>query len=141
MNGSSIASCRPCTAGKYCLEKATIPNGACDKGFYCPTNITDGVSSLIIGSYGPQQIPCPPKTYRNTTGGSIVDDCHPCPVTNFCPQGSEIPKPCSRGYYCPPEVSEPQPCPIGTYGDRIALGALENCTSCTKGWYVWYTVV
>jgi hypothetical protein len=136
VKGSSITSCRPCDAGSYCLEKAKTPNGPCDKGFYCPTNITDGVSTLIIGSYGPQQVPCPPKTYRNSTGGKTVDECHRCPGTNYCPQGSELPKPCPRGYYCPPEVSEPQPCPIGTYGDRAALEAIEECTNCTKGWYV-----
>jgi hypothetical protein len=136
VNGSSIASCRPCTAGSYCLEKSEAPKAVCDKGFYCPTNITNGVSTLTIGSYGPKQIPCPPKTFRNMTAGRTVGDCYPCPVTSYCPQGSEIPKPCPRGYYCPPDVSEPQPCPIGTYANRTELGALEECTNCTKGWYV-----
>lgn len=135
MNGSSLASCRPCTAGNYCLEKSETPNGPCDRGFYCPTNITD-VSSLTIGSYGPTQVPCPPTTFRNSTGGRTVDDCSPCPMSSYCPQGSKTPSPCRRGFYCPPEVSEPQPCPIGSYGNRTDLGALEECLNCTKGWYV-----
>ena len=135
-NGLNIASCLPCTAGFYCLEKAEQPTGVCEKGFYCPTNITDGVSSLIIGSYGPKQIPCPPKTFLDTTKGRSVDDCIPCPMANYCPQGSEKPKSCLRGYYCPPNVSEPQPCPIGKFGNSSELAALEECTNCTKGWYV-----
>ena len=136
VNGSSITSCRACTAGYYCLEKTITPHETCEKGFYCPTNITDGVSSLIIGSYGPKQIPCPPKTFRNDTGGRNVDDCYPCPKTYYCPQGSETPKPCPRGYYCPAQVSEQQPCPIGTFSNRAGLAKLEECTNCTKGWYV-----
>ena len=137
VNGSRRESCRPCTAGSYCLEKSVEPTAKCNKGYYCPTNVTDGVSSLTIGSYGPTQVPCPPATFRNETGARNVHDCSPCPITNYCPQGSKVPKSCLRGYYCPPEVSEPQPCPIGTYGNRTDLGALEECRNCTKGWYVY----
>ena len=74
------------------------------------------------------------------TKGRYVEDCFPCPKNNYCPQGSETPKLCLRGYYCPPEVSEPQPCPIGTYGDSSGLGAIEECTNCTKGWYVQFKI-
>ena len=136
VNGSSISSCLPCTAGHYCLEMSINPTGYCEKGYYCPTNITNGVSDLIIGSYGPKQIPCPPKTFRNITGARNTNDCFPCPESYYCRQGSETPEVCPRGYYCPPEVSEPQPCPIGTYGERAKLSALQECTNCTKGWYV-----
>lgn len=135
-NGGNITACRACIAGEYCLEKSERPKGPCNKGFYCPTNITDGVSTLRIGSYGPQQVPCPPKTYRNETSGRTVNDCYPCTKGNYCPEGSETPTVCPRGYYCPPKVSEPQPCRIGTYGSSPGLEFLEQCTNCTKGWYV-----
>lgn len=136
MNGVDIAACQVCSPGKYCLEKSEKPNGECNKGFYCPTNITNGVSTLVIGSYGPSQVPCPPKTYRNETSGRDVNDCHPCPEGNYCPEGSEVPIICPRGYYCPPRVSEPHPCRIGTFGNRSGLRFIEECRNCTKGWYV-----
>ena len=130
----SVHECKMCTAGKYCREKSVNETGDCSPGFYCPTNFTDGVSSLHIGSYGPNQIPCPKATYLNEKGGRYVEDCKACPVKFYCPEGTVDPVICPLGYYCPPESGDPQPCPIGTYNNQSGLQFLENCTACTPGW-------
>ena len=133
-NGESIAACRPCTAGYYCLEKTVTPTKQCDQGFYCPTNITDGVSSLVIGSYGPRQVPCPKATYTDVSQTPNVESCKTCPIGHYCREGTANPVICERGYYCPANISDPQPCPIGTYGSQTGLHYRENCTQCDKGW-------
>lgn len=133
-NGESIYDCSMCTAGKYCQEKSIHETGDCSPGFYCPTNITDGVSSLRIGSYGPKQVPCPKGTFRNETAGRFVEDCSKCIIGNYCPTGSETPTICTTGHYCPPGSGDPQPCPIGTFNNRSGVHYLEGCTNCTPGW-------
>ena len=132
--GPDIDACKPCTAGFYCEEQTVTPTLKCEKGYYCPTNITDGVSSRIIGSYGKYQSPCPASTYTNVVGTEKKEDCIPCDVGRYCPQGTDNPKACPRGYYCPPESSTPLPCPIGTYGSESNLEYRENCTDCDPGW-------
>ena len=133
--GSSLDDCLPCTGGFYCLENSTEVSGPCDPGFYCPTNITNGQSSKVIGSYGPQQVPCPQGMYQSNDSSAIERDCIDCPAGSYCPPGSATPLECTRGYYCGPTVGEPEPCPIGTYGNRTGLMWVEDCTNCTKGRY------
>ena len=133
-NGQGIEACRPCTAGYYCLEKTVTPTLKCDHGYYCPTNITDGVSSLLIGSYGPKQVPCPKATYTDIYGTTDVGSCKTCTIGHYCREGTPTPVTCPRGYYCPANISDPQPCPLGTYGHRTGLHFRENCTQCTRGW-------
>ena len=135
VNGTSIASCLPCTAGFYCLAGTITPTLLCIAGYYCPTNITDGVSSLLIGSYGSKQVPCPGKTYINVTGTKNESDCKHCPAGFYCPEGSETPNECPRGYYCPERSEVETPCPLGTYGNRTELHSRENCTQCDPGWW------
>lgn len=133
-NGDSLSVCLPCPPGFYCLEGTDhVPIAKCDKGFYCPTNITDGVSNLTIGSYGKQQVPCPAKTFTNVTGTPDEASCLPCPVGFYCPEGTDEPKVCEMGYYCPPDSAVPAPCPIGTFGPSPQLNYRENCTKCTRG--------
>ena len=133
-NGPGIEACKPCTAGYYCLEKTVTPTQKCDQGYYCPTNITDGVSSLLIGSYGPKQVPCPKATYTDVLGTPNVGSCKTCTVGHYCREGTPTPTICPLGYYCPANISDPQPCPLGTYGQSQGLHFRENCTQCTRGW-------
>ena len=134
-NGQNIDACKPCTAGFYCQEQTITPYLVCKPGFYCPTNITDGASSRLIGSYGSEQKPCPPATYTEVSQTEKESDCKKCPVGFYCPEGTDNPIVCPRGYYCQPESSAPTPCPIGTYGNRSELHYRENCTSCDPGRY------
>ena len=130
---SSLDDCLPCTAGFYCLENSTEVSGPCDPGFYCPVNITNGQSDKLIGSYGPQQVPCPQGTYQSNYSSAVEGDCIDCPAGSYCPVGSAEPLDCPRGYYCGEAVGEPEPCPIGTLGNRTGLMWIEDCTNCTKG--------
>ena len=122
--------------GKYCREKSVTETGPCDAGFYCPTNITNGVSSLRIGSFGPNQVPCPKASFRNETGARTEADCYACPVGYYCPEGTVNPIICPLGYYCPPDSGDPQPCPVGHFNNRSGIHFVENCTACTPGWWV-----
>ena len=133
-NGENIYACQMCTAGKYCLEKSITETGDCSAGFYCPTNITDGVSSLRIGSYGPIQEPCPKGTFLNESGGRFVEDCKECTIGHYCPTGSKTPTICKTGHYCPSGSGDPQRCPLGTFNNHSGAYYLENCTKCTPGW-------
>ena len=124
----------PCTAGWFCEGKATtstptsIPeyprNGLCPTGHYC-----------IQGTRAPA--PCPPGTFRNSTGARSVDDCldcspgfycegfnnsyptAPCAPGYYCPQGSRanVSKPtgflCPVGHFCPGQTAEPMECDAG----------------------------
>lgn len=130
----TVLDCIMCTAGHYCREQSINRTGVCDPGFYCPTNITNEVSSLRIGSYGPQQVPCPKGTYRTLTSGRNVSDCSQCTIGNYCPEGTVNPIVCPLGFYCPPASGDPQPCPVGTFNNRSGIYYIENCTSCTPGW-------
>lgn len=129
----ALASCEPCPAGFYCLENTTLPSGACSPGYYCPTNITNGQSGIVIGSYGPRQVPCPAGTFTGNHSSRVEADCAACPEGSFCPPGTSTPTVCPRGYYCPGGVGAGVPCPIGTYGAEMGLPHRENCTSCDPG--------
>ncbi|EGD79005.1 hypothetical protein PTSG_01976 [Salpingoeca rosetta] len=138
--GASLADCHPCDAGMYCVEASVNPTGACNKGYYCPTNITasevlNGVSGLLIGSYGPKQEPCPAGTYRNATGGQDLSSCATCPEASYCPIASAVPITCPRGFYCPLGSAQPQPCPKGTIGNSTGLIAESDCEACPGGFY------
>jgi len=55
VGGGSFMDCEPCTAGYYCLEESSGPQGACLEGYYCPTNFSspfDNKEPPYIGSYG-----------------------------------------------------------------------------------------
>ena len=48
-----------------------------------------------------------------------------------------VPSPCPAGYYCPEKTAAGQsfPCPAGTFGPDQYYFSLDNCTSCTAGYY------
>ena len=59
LNGEDVdTDCVPCTAGAYCLEGVASPNGLCETGCYCPTDLPNpyGLNPPLIGSYGPRQV-------------------------------------------------------------------------------------
>ena len=136
----------PCTAGWFCEGKAStstptsIPeyprNGLCPTGHYC-----------IQGTRAPA--PCPPGTFRNSTGARSVGDCldcspgfycegynnsyptGPCAPGYYCPQGSRanVSKPtgflCPVGHFCPGQTAEPMECDAG-----LLTAYLRNESTC-----------
>ncbi|EDV28435.1 uncharacterized protein TRIADDRAFT_51343 [Trichoplax adhaerens] len=133
--GSSLASCLPCPAGYYCLAASSTTTGLCDPGYFCPTNISNTHLGILIGSYGPKQEPCPPRTHSLTYGGKTADDCPGCPGGYYCEPGTNNPVECPKGYYCKPGSDKPDPCPLGSYGNTTLLVYSENCTRCDPGWF------
>lgn len=89
----------------------------------------------IIGSYGPQQEPCPGGTYTDVRGTKQRADCKPCEEGYYCPQGSPEMVACPLGFYCPDSVAKPIPCDEGTFGEQLFLTDADECTPCTKGYY------
>ncbi|XP_064629316.1 zonadhesin-like [Lineus longissimus] len=137
-----MEDCHPCPQGAYCLEKSWYISGLCEKGFYCPSpflspyrNATTGYGNLMIGSYGPRQVPCPNGTYTDMTGTQKVTDCKVCPRGYYCPLGTADPHNCPRGFYCSDGSPKPMPCLPGSYGNRSNIISADTCTPCDGGWY------
>ena len=144
-----LSDCIKCPAGYFCQEAAWHynTNYECDKGFYCPDDIPnpyalelEGIDDTtygpdIIGSYGPQQAPCPAGTYSDERGTKTMEDCKDCSEGYYCPQGSPEEIACPLGFYCPATIGKPEPCPVGTFGEKLFLTSEDECTDCTKGYY------
>ena len=47
--------------------------------------------------------PCPPGSYRSSTGGQASTDCTTCPAGSYCSSfgGTAVSGSCQAGYYCP----------------------------------------
>ncbi|CEM31004.1 unnamed protein product [Vitrella brassicaformis CCMP3155] len=122
----SLSDCRPTPAGNYSDPGETNPlgTGECDEGHFCPE-----------GSSSPTQEPCPPRTYRNLTGGRSSDDCAPCPTGFYCTGATSDPTPCDIGFYCTLGVDRGFPCPPGTFGNVTGLRRSTDCEECTPGYY------
>jgi len=161
--GMSVAACKTCPAGYFCLvESKTIT--ICPVGYFCPSGTTSGT-----------QFSCPAGTYSGTkTGSKIQSDCFPCTIGHYCPAGATTPTPapegyyipylgatsdkaaipcpagypctgtgnydykgfkCTKGYYCPTGTSTPVKCPAGTYTDREDLWSKDQCTTCPSTFY------
>ncbi|XP_070552128.1 fibrillin-2-like [Ptychodera flava] len=133
----AVTECLPCDAGAYCLEERETVNGYCSAGYYCPTNITNpyGSNPPLIGSYGPEQIPCPEATYRDSPGAGVLEDCLICTPGHYCEVGTSDPVICPRAFYCPEGSSAPMPCPIGRYGNQTGAASIEDCPLCDPGYY------
>ena len=145
-----LKDCKPCPAGKYCLNESAITYTAdCDAGHWClsgvdrpkpvGTNFTTLTSNINYS--------CPFYDGLETGVGGR------CPVGHFCPVGTAIPKPCQpgtyspieqlaacypcmEGYYCPNENITgytSYPCPTGHYCPNGTKTAYEN--ACPKGTY------
>ncbi|CAN0436223.1 unnamed protein product [Ectocarpus sp. 12 AP-2014] len=110
--------------GYYTIEASTNMTGSCDPGYFCPA-----------GSTGPQQVPCPERFYRSSSGAGSQDDCAYCVSGGYCPSGSTEPIDCPRGFYCVHGVAEPEPCPLGTYGNTTGLRKISDCNDCDPGSY------
>lgn len=97
--------------------------GICPIGHYCPR-----------GSKAPLLCPagkyCPvPKLSEGLT----------CVEGYYCPgNNSEYEsRPCPQGYFCPNGTSQPYqfPCPPGTYNNRTRRTRIDDCVSCSPGFY------
>lgn len=129
--------CLPCPAGSYCLERSSVVKGLCAKGHYCPSPVATPYNTLpaLIGSFGPNPLPCPAGTYADTLGTPDLTSCKPCPAGYYCPQASVEVVDCPQGYYCPENSTAQTSCPIGRYGNATNLQAMDNCNLCDPGYY------
>ena len=138
------SSCTACPTGFYCTEEAKI---VCPAGYYCLANN--------------DKKPCPPGTYRSSTGGQDSTACSSCPAGFACPNhamtsgvgtacasgyycsgGSTTNMPkmnqeggglCQKGFYCPLGSSAQQSCDSGKYCANEGLS--EPSGSCQAGYY------
>ena len=141
-----------CFAGYYCTLASPKPNplsklygGICPLGYYCP-----------IGTHTPYA--CPAGTFRNTTGGQLINDCILCTPGSYCEGSglSEISGECEAGFYCSfgANVSYPSDgltgdiCPIGHYcpegsamprscedGTYANVSGTDSCLGCPVGFF------
>ena len=99
---------------------------SCDAGSYCPLGAT-------------LPTPCPPGTYRATTGAAAKADCLKCSAGYPCPKyfntAAQNGITCPTGYYCPSGTEYPTqfPCPAGTYSDATGLTTDTQCLACPAG--------
>lgn len=85
--------------------------------------------SFVLGGF--TKISCGPGTYQPNSGES---SCIPCPYGTMCPDYNTIlPPVCKLGYYCPAGMAIP--CPNGTYGKRVGLKTVLECSDCLAGKY------
>ncbi|XP_077985306.1 uncharacterized protein LOC144439946 [Glandiceps talaboti] len=139
----NVTDCIECTPGKYCEGFGnTAPDNDCDPGYYCPGGQT---SKAPVDNLCPSGFYCPrgswePLTCTNGTfqPHSGQSECGQCPAGFYCdPLNGTISNPCPQGYYCPPgtAIGDAKACPAGTYGADFYLWHIDNCTSCTAGYY------
>ena len=62
-------------------------------------------------------------TYLPDTNATSDTQCLPCPIGQYCPEGSTAGQACPRGFYCiGSQASAYQnPCPLGTYGPDLGF--------------------
>ena len=95
-----------CPIGHYCPRGSKAPL-LCPAGKYCPVpKLSDGLT-CVEGYY------CP--------GNNSEYESRPCP----------------QGYFCPNGTSQPYqfPCPPGTYNNRTRRTRIDDCVSCSPGFY------
>ncbi|CAG9336329.1 unnamed protein product [Blepharisma stoltei] len=87
-------SCQTCDAGAYCQTTGLTSTTTCTTGHYCPSGTID-------------PIPCPPGTFRATTGATQLSECTPCTAGYYCAGYglSAESGQCSAGYFC--ELASP----------------------------------
>jgi hypothetical protein len=119
-----LEDCTVTPAGYYTTIAVNVLTGPCNPGHYCPA-----------GSTSPDEIPCPERFYRTSTGAASSDECALCTSGSYCPAGSVTPLECPRGYYCITGIANPEPCRLGTYGNSTSLRRIEDCTPCTPGYF------
>lgn len=62
---------------------------------------------------------CEGRTSSETPQNSSADRGYPCPLGNYCPEGSY----------------EEIPCPVGRYGKKERLTSVDECLLCKVGYY------
>ncbi len=86
--------------------------------------------------------PCTPGYYCDRD--AMTNPAMKCHVGYYCSEKATSAQPlsaaqgggeCPQGYYCESGYSQPLPCPKGTYGDRIKLGSIAQCTDCPGGMF------
>jgi len=87
---TSLATCRVCDRGTYCLTQGTISGTTCPTGYYCPA-----------GTLSYTSFPCPAGTFSGTTGLYTSAQCKNCTLGHYCAAGSSAPVACHIGYYNP----------------------------------------
>lgn len=70
---SSLNACLTCTAGSYCTEGRSGPDGLCQPGFYCP-----------VGSSSPREVPCPAGQRAVNPGTTSAAACTACLAGSYC---------------------------------------------------------
>ncbi|XP_075695382.1 uncharacterized protein LOC142661742 isoform X5 [Rhinoderma darwinii] len=147
---SSLESCLPCPAGKFCRGEASSHiSGNCSAGFYCVLGAAfESPIDGITGSYCPQGHSCPSGSSApiSCVNGKFQDleresSCKICPLGFYCDTselgGVVIPQPCPAGYFCPrgTQSGVEHRCPGGTYSSASQLAAQAECRSCPSGYY------
>ena len=130
----------------YCAGIGLVaPTGNCSEGYYCPGNVTSPTPSnfaCLAGHFCPEgsttPLLCPPGMYQPSSGSG---DCLNCPSGHYSDPSEGVqalisPPFCQQGFYCPNGTDSTQPpCSSGTFGSRIGLETLEDCSACTAGMY------
>ncbi len=156
-----LTDCEQCPNGKYCgTTGLSTPGSDCTPGYYCQRGESSATASICPkGYYCPAgtaaPVPCPPGTYNDITGKSVLGDCKSCPSGKFCDDIAMIAAPtttandCASGYQCisaaktkyPVDGTTGKLCPLGNYcticphGTYNAKSAIPGCISCPKGYY------
>ena len=155
----------PCTAGHYCQQKTVTPTPCplgtfsnqtkltaqnqceqCSYGKYCgSTGLTEPTEDCWAGFYCLLGAQSPNNPMLDSTGG-------PCPMGNYCPNGTSYPlgcpagtynpltgqsvcQPCDAGFYCPENSTSVvgNDCPVGHYCPEGT--AFSTQYPCDKGYY------
>ena len=138
-------------SGSNSSSHGVVTPGICPIGYFCPNKTVTF-----------KDFPCRKGYFGNETKLSSHDECHPCTpgyycdrdamtepaakchVGYYCSEKAITPQPttlaqgggeCPQGFYCESGYFQPLPCPKGTYGDRIKLGNITQCTDCPGGMY------
>ena len=159
--------CVPCTGGSVCEQSGlTAPSNLCAAGYFCRSGATQTTPFITNlngicpeGQFCPEgtdhPMDCPPGTFSNSTGLSLVEQCTSCSSGMYCAAYglSEPTGPCMEGFYCPIGASNathilctagyfceegsafPSPCPAGTYSPVGGLESESDCLPCPAGHY------
>lgn len=105
----SPGHCLPCPAGYFCNQEGIgdLTTVRCTAGHYCVAKATF-------------EIPCPAGTYRPDANlGDSYASCLSCPSGYYCPLATGVPQVCADNQYCLAS-SLAEPCPAGKHCTIIA---------------------
>ncbi|KAM8904697.1 uncharacterized protein AB9W97_008232 isoform 6-T6 [Spinachia spinachia] len=136
--------CTDCPPGFYSTV-CTIKCLQCPAGSYCPDNgMSRPVSCPPSRSSTPGQTYCncndasllcvgaePPRSHQPARRSSQTTSCRPGTYVEEREESSCVV--CPTGHYCIGGVVVP--CPAGTYGPKVGLQRLRECTVCPAGFF------